>query len=109
MNHTPGPYTVFEHRGIWHIEVRAGESTFCHLDNKGEWSRNRSGGLSGRSQQRLLHDAKFIATACSAHEGLVKALQGVLHHHAAVQSAYQLPESLVRQITNALATIEKGD
>lgn len=99
MNHTPTPWTLeqgnehcklFSANGPtgWQFigEIHTGHA--CNTDYR--------------------KNAEFIVRACNAHEELVKALQGVLHHHAAVKPAYQLPDSLVRQITKALTTIEKG-
>lgn len=59
---TPGPWKVVD-RGMWDISVEAG-GTVCHVNNKGEWFSSKGGeSISGRSQNRMLADARLISAA----------------------------------------------
>jgi hypothetical protein len=58
--HTPGPWAVVDN-GIWDVSVVA-EATICHINNKGEWF-PKDGTQMGRSQNKMLADARLIAAA----------------------------------------------
>lgn len=92
MTHTPTPWKVASNK--MHV-----------LDNEGLIIVYPGG---SRTEATAKNNAQFIVQACNAHEELVKVLQGVLHHNNAVKEQYQLPNSLISQIEQALNTIEKG-
>lgn len=67
--YTPGPWTVSD-RGIWDISIVAG-GTVCHVSNKGDWfPKDDRESISGRSQNRMLADARLIAAAPELLEAL---------------------------------------
>jgi len=65
--HTPGPWAVVDN-GIWDVSV-VGEATICHINNKGEWF-PKDGTQMGRSQNKMLADARLIAAAPDLLEAL---------------------------------------
>jgi hypothetical protein len=67
---TPAPWTVVDN-GIWDISIKAG-GTVCHINSKGDWFPSGKDTLVGRSQNKMLRDAKLIALAPTIAAELIK-------------------------------------
>jgi len=59
--YTPAPWTVVDN-GFWDISIKAG-GTVCHINSKGDWFPTSKDTLAGRSQNKMLTDARLIAAA----------------------------------------------
>lgn len=102
MNHTPHKWILDEDGEPFIYQLnKAGTNLFYLNVQDGVID---TGERTSKAQLRSI--AEFIYTSCNAHEELVATLKAVLHHNDALKNHYKLPNSLVRQIENAIAKAE---
>lgn len=77
-------------KALWYVDV---DSDICR----------------GAEKLTPLEVVAEIETLTAQRDAAVKALRGVLHHDEGVKAQYRLPQSLLRHINAALASVNGGD